>query len=540
MNKGVNKNLIINIEDILNSSIVDEQDEKRIKKNIEFLEYNNLVNPNDIAFIPTNASCKLKSKNSIISKLLVAYTLATFSTYTLDNSSFLINATYEVLDKKFNIKNMLSRNEIMTIKKIVEHKLSIIELRSINSLYEEVYVLLWALGLIDKIESTKECDIKSINRVIFKVNDLNNLIEISKLRDQEEILEKADLITRLRYMDKNPIINRKVVEIQYSTFMWLISCDNNIQKVSCKLKDLKFSFEKRKDLKLERNDELFTLNNNDNSVCIDFYDLGNHNKKDYDSVVEDSVKEYIKEGYNIISDYALTSDKLSEKVKHFIIKNNEEVYSIYYVFISRHILKIRSLLNKHINYEDYNSLINTLNYNADIDIIMSIEKTDKNDYDDSLISNIYDFSYMIPSEKNINAIIDYLHSLYEKFYSLLMAKSNELKLEKTVVTGINIDILNNEYEMRSFSNYKEYKESMDDDLLNDVRIMEIEVNLCYVKDSITHNNTFRFNIKPYNIIFIRSSNYDEQSISIMEKHIVNFIDKLSKEKTIFNKNEDEN
>ena len=170
MNEGINNKAIINVEDILENPTLEKIDEKRIKKNIEFLEANNLKNPEKVSFVPTSSLYKPRTPNEIIKKILVDYSLATFASYSLNDSSFLINASYEAIDKNFHLQDLLSKEDIILIKNIIEHRLSLFELKRISSLYEEVNVLMWALGFIDKINSTNECNLKLINKIIYQAN----------------------------------------------------------------------------------------------------------------------------------------------------------------------------------------------------------------------------------------------------------------------------------------------------------------------------------------------------------------------------------
>ena len=320
--------------------------------------------------------------------------------------------------------------------------------------------------------------------------------------------------------------------MQFNAFKWLISNDDKSQNVTVRLNDLGFSFRKSIDLNIYKNG-LFSLNNKNNSISLTFYDLGGCEREKLNEVIASSIEEYKSKGYKVHNDYTLTSNGLSAKIKQFIVKRINKWLNIYYLYVNKHVIKIESVLNIKENDIDYNTLINSVNYNKDIDIIMSIKEID----DGVGVNHEYNMSTLIPNLENINKVIDCFHSYFEKFNSLLLERSHELNLEKTYSTGLGVYILFNDYEIQSFNNYKEYKESFKETELNDVKTIEIELNLCYMRDGVIHNNEFKLTVRPYNIKFTRKSTYDENAINIMETYIYKYINELSKEKTVFNRNE---
>ena len=63
--------------------------------------------------------------------------------------------------------------------------------------YEGLWVLLWVLGFVEKLEYPKSvCDVPGSVRIMKSFTDFNDLIMRSKLRSKEEILDEADLIYR--------------------------------------------------------------------------------------------------------------------------------------------------------------------------------------------------------------------------------------------------------------------------------------------------------------------------------------------------------
>ncbi len=539
MNKELNDKLTIYIENIVNDNKLEEIDKIRIKNNVDFLEYNNFVNPKKIIYTITNNTSKIKSVSEIVDKLLIYYTLATFATYSLDKSSNLINATYKVLNNKFNIESIFKNDDLVLVEEILKKNISEIKLNYYSSLYERVYVFLWALGYLDSLDSSKECNIKKINRVIFTIKDKNSLINNSKIRSKKEILDMSDLI--IRYMSiNNKRLNKSVVNEQYNALMWLTSNEKVEEKVICVNNNLSFSFIKNINLIVEESNEknqLLLISNKNYTKSIIFYDLGvsNGNNVELDQKLCDE------EGFTLIKEYSLTSDNLPDNIIHNILRKDNDILNIYYVTVNNHILKIESSLENSILYKKYTDLINSKDFNIDLDILLSIkEEKDykKKDTSSEQIKKVYDFSNVLSSNKNINQIIEYFNYVYSSFDESLEKMNN---IDKTYLTGLNVYILFNSYKILSFDNHLALLNKMfNSRLLKDVRIIEIELNLCYKKMNENFNNRFKVTIKPFNIKLTRESNHIETAIDKIEKNIYNYLNILPKEDTIFSSDEYEN
>ncbi|MGH9908598.1 MAG: DUF4272 domain-containing protein [Pyrinomonadaceae bacterium] len=65
---------------------------------------------------------------------------------------------------------------------------------------EALWVLLWALGLIDTLAFPDQpCDVDRIHSLIPKPHEANSFIESAKLRDVEGILDETDKIYRIHW-----------------------------------------------------------------------------------------------------------------------------------------------------------------------------------------------------------------------------------------------------------------------------------------------------------------------------------------------------
>lgn len=99
--------------------------------------------------------------------------------------------------------------------------------------FEALWVLMWALGYIEKLEfPNKICEVKYIATIMTLTQDFDNLVNARKLKTKEEILDEADLIFRYNWACVDARANRKrppsdinsdVVMERHKTLNWLIN-----------------------------------------------------------------------------------------------------------------------------------------------------------------------------------------------------------------------------------------------------------------------------------------------------------------------------
>ena len=97
--------------------------------------------------------------------------------------------------------------------------------------YEDYWVMLWALGFIDKLERPAAiCDVKRAVTIL-RDNGRQGFLQKSKLRPQNEILDAADLIYRYHWSTDDARVNGKkapagldpgVVMERHYALNWLI------------------------------------------------------------------------------------------------------------------------------------------------------------------------------------------------------------------------------------------------------------------------------------------------------------------------------
>ncbi len=97
---------------------------------------------------------------------------------------------------KYKVKEELTNNE----KKIIFGSPDKQEVINMAWKYEAYWTLIWALGIVDKLEYPSQiCDCNFAIRAVADYEDFNDFMKTVKLRSIEEILDEADLIYRYNW-----------------------------------------------------------------------------------------------------------------------------------------------------------------------------------------------------------------------------------------------------------------------------------------------------------------------------------------------------
>ncbi|WP_291578206.1 DUF4272 domain-containing protein [Clostridium sp. UBA6640] len=97
---------------------------------------------------------------------------------------------------KYKVKEELTDNE----KKIIFGSSNKQEVINMAWKYEAYWTLIWALGIVDKLEYPSQiCDCNFAIRAVADYEDFNDFMKTVKLRSIEEILDEADLIYRYNW-----------------------------------------------------------------------------------------------------------------------------------------------------------------------------------------------------------------------------------------------------------------------------------------------------------------------------------------------------
>ena len=165
--------------------VLDEEDKRRIEKNIVVLKQNNIPAFEYLRTVPINSVTVIKSKEEIAAKAITDYTLATTALYTLIGSHNLISPLLDKLNHKYDIRSLLSLEDKKIIVDIANDFIMANGLEELCSKFESVYICLWALGFLNRPISSGKNNLKDITKVLFKIRDYDDILNKSKLRSKE-------------------------------------------------------------------------------------------------------------------------------------------------------------------------------------------------------------------------------------------------------------------------------------------------------------------------------------------------------------------
>ena len=374
-----------------NKFILDDSDKMRIEKNINVLKKKHIPYLAYMRTIPINSVTVIKSVEEIIDYMLVDYVLACVSTYAIGGSYHLIGDILDKLNRKYSIDGLLSLDDKRLIIDIVNEDYLVSELEEIAYRFESVSVCMWALGFLDRPSSFKKCEVRDINKVLFRTRDYEELVKKSHLRIKEEILEFADLVTRYYWAirevrnEKSELdnLNEAIVEIQDKTLNFITSyslesLSKEYIKIRCEKTDLKFEFMIPSKLIFDtvgpKSKEMLALKSEDEKVRIVMKDLGLSNKYDFETRTAKYVRLFKDGGFELINSYYHTSSLLEEKIRQIIIKKGSIALNVYFILVGGHLIRLDSLADEGIDAGDYHENINSNNTNIDLDIIFSIKE----------------------------------------------------------------------------------------------------------------------------------------------------------------------
>ncbi len=111
---------------------------------------------------------------------------------------------FEGFLEKYKVKEELTDNE----KEIIFGSPDRQEVINMAWKYEAYWTLIWALGIVDKLEYPSQiCDCNFAIRAVADYEDFNDFMKTVKLRSIEEILDEADLIYRYNWACVNARIH---------------------------------------------------------------------------------------------------------------------------------------------------------------------------------------------------------------------------------------------------------------------------------------------------------------------------------------------
>lgn len=255
------------------------------------------------------------------------------------------------------------------------------------------------------------------------------------------------------------------------------------------------------------------------------------------------------------------ADKIAQKIQampdgtkssiNALLENKENVYL---PNLQKMVINRLRLYDVRLDYSAYDGQTIDLPYKLEF-IKRTISSNDKkanlkiNYYNEEelVINNEYDYSNIIPTEDKIIKIVEFCDQMYNNYLHLIEEdeKQNEkLKYEyqnynfkNCYGMELEIKINSKNYNNISCKGYKAFLEIVSNNQLKNIDSLEIKLNLDYKKGKNNnlkeHQNSFNITFKPYEITFIRKSNYNEDTMNRIERIINKLLKEFSIANTIF-------
>ena len=166
---------------------------------------------------------------------------------------------------------------------------------------------------------------------------------------------------------------------------------------------------------------------------------------------------------------------------------------------------------------------------------------------EAVINNEKDYSNIIPTPENIASLVQYCEQIYNQFAKLVEDdenRNNKIKYElqnysfkKCYGQQLELIIREKNFNTINCKNYNSYVELYKNGQLKNLDSLEINLELNYQTGMnaslITHENLFKIKFKPYEISFIRKSNFKNFNMERIENTINDILSNFPVANTIF-------
>lgn len=166
---------------------------------------------------------------------------------------------------------------------------------------------------------------------------------------------------------------------------------------------------------------------------------------------------------------------------------------------------------------------------------------------EAAINNERDYSNIIPTAENIAYLVQYCEQVYNQLIKLIEddeARNQKIKYDlqnynfkKSFSENFEVLVREKNFNLINCKNYNSYLELYKKEQLNNVNSIEIYLKLDYNSGSnssfIKHENSFIIKFRPYEITFIRKSNFKDQNMDQIENQINEILKKFPVANTIF-------
>lgn len=178
---------------------------ERKEKSIEILKANKVPYMEGLPVIENVNEIEMRSTEEIAKRAIAC--LISIQVACDINSGENIEESREFFEgflEKYKVKEELTDNE----KEIIFGSPDRQEVINMAWKYEAYWTLIWALGIVDKLEYPSQiCDCNFAIRAVADYEDFNDFMKTVKLRSIEEILDEADLIYRYNWACVNARIH---------------------------------------------------------------------------------------------------------------------------------------------------------------------------------------------------------------------------------------------------------------------------------------------------------------------------------------------
>lgn len=165
----------------------------------------------------------------------------------------------------------------------------------------------------------------------------------------------------------------------------------------------------------------------------------------------------------------------------------------------------------------------------------------------TIINNEYDYSNCVPTIESVSYLVKYCDQVYKSFIKLVLddeennkklkQEYRQYKYKRKYSERFKVYIVEKTYNNITCNDYDAFIETIKDGNLNDVRSLEIKMDLDFIrgreKNFGDYTNSFTVLFKPYEIIFARMSNYKDANMNEIENQINNILKQFPIANSIF-------
>ncbi len=184
------------------------------------------------------------------------------------------------------------------------------------------------------------------------------------------------------------------------------------------------------------------------------------------------------------------------------------------------------------------------------DLSMNNLKRNEGEFQEDIlqvINNTYDYSNVLARINDISFLAEYLSKVFSEFNKLVEEDEEANKryrqeyrrymYKKNYGTGFEVYFAGEECKSTICNDIESFKSLISNGGVRNIRHLQIKLNLNYGRGSgfniSNHENSFIIEFRPYDIKFLRKSNYKDSNMDYIESSIINILNQFKAENTIF-------